>query len=249
MAIYTFNHVAFQNHQGVRTCRKSYLRSKRKGEFDVTLAFDDNQLQAHKVILSACSPFFRSVLKKNPHQHPLLYLKGVKYEDILSVLNFMYHGEVNVAQEELNSFLAVAEDLQVKGLTQKNDKQCQPFQPPTVANKRPPEHYPTPPPVKNTKPSKPPPTNIKTSYDHSMPSNESFQDRREIQELSPQIKTEAPVVLDCDEVPEDTHEVVEAGDYTADYEYDESYQEQNMMYQLGEMEMNMGQPGNNDQGK
>jgi len=42
----------------------------------------------------------------------------VKYTDLQSVLNFMYHGEVNVAQEELNSFLAVAEDLRVKGLTQ-----------------------------------------------------------------------------------------------------------------------------------
>ena len=86
--------------------------------FDVTLACDGNQLEAHKVILSACSPFFRGVLKRNPHQHPLLYLKGVRYEDILAVLNFMYHGEVNIAQEELNSFLAVAEELQVKGLTQ-----------------------------------------------------------------------------------------------------------------------------------
>eukprot|EP00092_Neocalanus_flemingeri_P023598 GFUD01025590.1.p1 GENE.GFUD01025590.1~~GFUD01025590.1.p1 ORF type:complete len:336 (-),score=83.54 GFUD01025590.1:23-1030(-) len=86
--------------------------------FDVTLACDDEQIQAHKVILSACSPFFRSVLRRNPHQHPLLYMKGVKYTDLQSVLNFMYHGEVNVAQEELNSFLAVAEDLKVKGLTQ-----------------------------------------------------------------------------------------------------------------------------------
>ena len=89
-----------------------------KDFFDVTLACDDEQIQAHKVILSACSPFFRNILRRNPHQHPLLYLKGVKYTDIQSVLNFMYHGEVNVAQEELNSFLAVAEDLRVKGLTQ-----------------------------------------------------------------------------------------------------------------------------------
>jgi len=91
-----------------------------KDFFDVTLACDDSQVQAHKVILSACSPFFRQVLRKNPHQHPLLYLKGVKYKELLSVLNFMYMGEVNVAQEELNSFLAVAEDLRVKGLTQNN---------------------------------------------------------------------------------------------------------------------------------
>jgi len=62
--------------------------------------------------------FFRTVLRRNPHTHPLLYLKGVKYSDLQSVLNFMYHGEVNVAQEELNSFLAVAEELRVKGLTQ-----------------------------------------------------------------------------------------------------------------------------------
>eukprot|EP00092_Neocalanus_flemingeri_P040222 GFUD01043811.1.p1 GENE.GFUD01043811.1~~GFUD01043811.1.p1 ORF type:complete len:336 (+),score=64.40 GFUD01043811.1:448-1455(+) len=89
-----------------------------KDFFDVTLACDDSQLQAHKVILSACSPFFRNVLRRNPHQHPLLYLKGVKYTELQSVLNFMYLGEVNVAQEELNSFLSVAEDLKVKGLTQ-----------------------------------------------------------------------------------------------------------------------------------
>merc|ERR1711953_1560362 len=91
-----------------------------KDFFDVTLACDEEQIQAHKVILSACSPFFRSILRKNPHAHPLLYLKGVKFSDLQSVLNFMYHGEVNVAQEELNSFLAVAEELRVKGLTQNN---------------------------------------------------------------------------------------------------------------------------------
>jgi len=87
--------------------------------FDVTLASEDeNQIQAHKVIIGACSPFFRNILRKNSHNHPLLYLKGVKYKELVSVLNFMYHGEVNVAQDDLNSFLAVAEELRVKGLTQ-----------------------------------------------------------------------------------------------------------------------------------
>merc|ERR1719228_2418410 len=94
-----------------------------KDFFDVTLACDDDQIQAHKVILSACSPFFRAVLKRNRHEHPLLYLKGVKFIDLVSVLNFMYHGEVNVAQEELNSFLAVAEELKVKGLTQNSNEE------------------------------------------------------------------------------------------------------------------------------
>ena len=44
-----------------------------------------------KVIISACSPFFRNVLRQNPHQHPLLYMKGVRYTDLQSVLNFMYN--------------------------------------------------------------------------------------------------------------------------------------------------------------
>ena len=94
-----------------------------KDFFDITLVCEDEQIQAHKVILSACSPFFRTTLRRNPHQHPLLYLKGVTFNDLKSVLDFMYYGEVNVAQEELNSFLAVAEDLRVKGLTQAESQQ------------------------------------------------------------------------------------------------------------------------------
>eukprot|EP00092_Neocalanus_flemingeri_P027774 GFUD01030148.1.p1 GENE.GFUD01030148.1~~GFUD01030148.1.p1 ORF type:complete len:337 (-),score=76.04 GFUD01030148.1:317-1327(-) len=123
-----------------------------KDFFDVTLACDDSQIQAHKVILSACSPFFRNVLRRNPHQHPLLYLKGVKYSELMSVLNFMYMGEVNVAQEELNSFLSVAEDLRVKGLTQNNSegssKVLTKQEPPKQAIKPrdPPDRDPVPPP-------------------------------------------------------------------------------------------------------
>ena len=87
---------------------------------DVTLACEDDQISAHKVILSACSPFFCTVLRRNSHPHPLLYMKGVRFTDLESVLDFMYHGEVSIAQDDLNNFLAVAEDLCVKGLTQNN---------------------------------------------------------------------------------------------------------------------------------
>jgi len=87
--------------------------------FDVTLACENEQMLAHKVILSACSPFFRGILRKNRHEHPLLYLKGVRSNDLVSVLNFMYNGEANIAQEDLNSFLSVAEELEIKGLTQR----------------------------------------------------------------------------------------------------------------------------------
>ena len=211
-----------------------------KDFFDVTLACDDNQLKAHKVILSACSPFFRSVLKKNPHPHPLLYLKGVKYEDILLVLNFMYHGEVSVAQEDLNTFLAVAEDLKVKGLTQNNDKTSKQKrqEPPTTTIKRPQGQMPPPQPVPNTKHSKLP--KAKTSTEMA----------RAYQEYTTHIKTETPVILDSDEheEPENAHDLVATGDYPDNYEYEESYHDQNISYQVGEME-DMGQVENNDQGE
>jgi len=92
--------------------------------FDVTLACSDSgarTLQAHKVILSACSNFFKTTFRQqmNAHKHPnpYIYLRGVSYSDLVSILDFIYNGEVNVAQEDLNSFLAVAEELQIKGLT------------------------------------------------------------------------------------------------------------------------------------
>ena len=88
--------------------------------FDVTLACEDEQVQAHKLIISACSPFFRQVLRKHKHSVPLLYLKGVRFKDMVALLTFMYHGEVNVAQEDISQFLATAEELQVKGLTHKD---------------------------------------------------------------------------------------------------------------------------------
>jgi len=95
--------------------------------FDVTLSCTDSgsrTLQAHKVILSACSNFFKSTFRQqtnaNKHPNPYIYLRGVNYNDLTSILDFIYNGEVNVAQEELNSFLAVAEELQIKGLTNRD---------------------------------------------------------------------------------------------------------------------------------
>ena len=99
--------------------------------FDVTLSCTDSgdrSLQAHKVILSACSSFFKNLLRQqaahhHTHPNPFIYLRGVSFSDLSSVLDFMYHGEVNVAQEDLNSFLAVAEELQIKGLTNKEGRE------------------------------------------------------------------------------------------------------------------------------
>jgi len=101
----------------------SFRELRRDSEFfDVTLCCDNgsDRVPAHKVILAACSPLFRRILhgvNASSSPHPLLYLKGIQKKELTAILNFMYHGEVNVAQDSLNAFLAVAEELAVKGLT------------------------------------------------------------------------------------------------------------------------------------
>ena len=82
---------------------------------DVTLACEDQSIKAHKVVLSACSPFFKKLLKTHSHPQPLIYLKGMKSSSLTAIIDFLYLGEANVFQEELDSFLALAEELQLKG--------------------------------------------------------------------------------------------------------------------------------------
>jgi len=84
---------------------------------DVTLGVQGRKLPAHRMLLSACSPYFRELLKDNLCQHPIIVLRDVTYTDMHSLLQFMYNGEVNVCQEQLNSFLKTAESLKIRGLT------------------------------------------------------------------------------------------------------------------------------------
>ena len=85
---------------------------------DVTLACEDGQqIEAHKVILASSSPFFQNLLKKNKHPHPLIFMRGVKHEELAAIVDFLYCGETNVCQENLDAFLAIAGELQLKGLT------------------------------------------------------------------------------------------------------------------------------------
>jgi hypothetical protein len=86
---------------------------------DVTLVSDDQtQFQAHKFVLSACSPVLKNLLVNNPHSHPLIYLSGVKQQELQSILQFMYLGDARIYQDRIDKFLDIAKDLQVKGLIQ-----------------------------------------------------------------------------------------------------------------------------------
>jgi len=117
---------------------------------DVTLACDDDkQLKAHKVILSACSPFFKGILSRNPHPNPLIFISGVTFRDLKAILNFMYLGETNVEQNHLDSFMSACNIIKVRGLTESENIQSK-----EKALSQPPE------PQKSLQPS---PSNVKKS--------------------------------------------------------------------------------------
>ena len=97
----------------------SYKVLREDQEFsDVTLVSADNtKFEAHRVILSSASSFLKSMISGNNHSHPLIYMRGIKTKYLKSILDFIYHGQVNVEQDDLNDFLQLAEELELKGLS------------------------------------------------------------------------------------------------------------------------------------
>ena len=104
--------------------------------------------------------FSRNIIRRlSAVQNPAIYLRGVRHEDIKNILEFMYLGMVNVAQEDLDSFLSVAQDLCIKGLTQDGGNQSQTSSthqtPSASASNSPMKHHTpmpnTPPPAKRAK--------------------------------------------------------------------------------------------------
>ena len=83
---------------------------------DITLVCNDGQLKAHKVVLAASSDFFKSIIKINPHPHPLIYFKDVRTDDLNSLLDFIYLGKAKVPEDKVQHFLALGEELGIKGI-------------------------------------------------------------------------------------------------------------------------------------
>lgn len=94
---------------------------------DVTLACEGGtSVKCHKMVLAACSSYFQGLFTDLPCRHPVVILKDVKYAEIKAILEYMYRGEVNVAQDQLAALLKVAEALKVKGLVEENGaKPCE----------------------------------------------------------------------------------------------------------------------------
>ena len=105
--------------------RVNFRKLRSETDFcDVTLACEDGQqVEAHKVILSTSSPFFEKLLRRNKHTHPLIYMRGLKSEDLSAIVDFLYFGETSVAQQNLDSFLSIADELKLVGLSSGDDKE------------------------------------------------------------------------------------------------------------------------------
>ncbi|XP_077258223.1 uncharacterized protein LOC143895167 isoform X30 [Temnothorax americanus] len=85
---------------------------------DCTLAAEGKTLKAHKVVLSACSPYFECLLSEHYDKHPVFILKDVKFKELKAMMDYMYRGEVNISQDQLAALLKAAESLQIKGLSE-----------------------------------------------------------------------------------------------------------------------------------
>ena len=84
---------------------------------DVTLISEDKvKFSAHKVLLSSSSNMFNFILKSFTHTNPLLFLGGVSSVNLGFMLDYVYHGEVKIFQEQLDSFLESAQKLEIEGM-------------------------------------------------------------------------------------------------------------------------------------
>lgn len=82
---------------------------------DVTLACRDGHLRAHKLILSACSPFFERIFQENPCDHPVVIIRGVYFQEMQTLLDYIYRGRISIAANLVNDLMCVASDLEIKG--------------------------------------------------------------------------------------------------------------------------------------
>ncbi|XP_017066395.1 protein bric-a-brac 2 isoform X2 [Drosophila eugracilis] len=85
---------------------------------DVTLSCEGHSIKAHKMVLSACSPYFQALFYDNPCQHPIIIMRDVNWTDLKALVEFMYKGEINVCQDQINPLLKVAETLKIRGLAE-----------------------------------------------------------------------------------------------------------------------------------
>lgn len=167
---------------------------------DVTLACGGQVFETHKLILSVCSPYFRTLLNSRPDKHPIVYLKDVNPKHLEQLLSYMYRGEINVLQEDLGPLIETARGLQIKGLADAGESNNSRKDPPrrTTPNglpsstptslgtpKRARTTTPTPAPKVARKESRPTPPAVTVPHIQISNSNSSFEGSEEPVEVDP----------------------------------------------------------------
>ena len=89
---------------------------------DVTLACEGGSLRAHRVMLSACSAYFKRVLNETTSKHPVIIMRDVSLSEMDSILQFIYRGEIHVPELKLPSLLKTAKLLEIRGLSDHLDR-------------------------------------------------------------------------------------------------------------------------------
>lgn len=99
---------------------------------DCTLLAEGKLVKAHKVVLSACSPYFATLFSEQFDKHPVVILKDIKFKELQAMIDFMYKGQVNTSEIQNGDLVKVAESLQIKDFlpiqnrsTQKDADICQ----------------------------------------------------------------------------------------------------------------------------
>lgn len=94
---------------------------------DVTISCQGGILKAHKIILSACSPYFENIFSENPCKHPVIILKEISIKEMHVLLEYMYKGEIDVSEDDLESLINTAAELEIRGLVNgfsKEQRKC-----------------------------------------------------------------------------------------------------------------------------
>ena len=101
----------------VNTSKLINVFKQEKSFTDVTLVSDEGRhIPAHRLILSMASEFFNDGLKRMNHPSPMIFLPGFEAKTLSSIIDYIYDGEVQLFQEELDPFLDAAQKLRINGL-------------------------------------------------------------------------------------------------------------------------------------
>lgn len=105
---------------------------------DVTLAVEGKYLKAHKIVLSACSPYFQTMFTNTVpmEKHPIVVFHDLKYNHLKILIDFMYRGEISIDEKELSEVLKVAESLSIRGLSSFESEEEEEEEAPPVVKKR-----------------------------------------------------------------------------------------------------------------